>query len=303
MKALVLLFAVSLSAQQPSSVSTQLQVMLDRTAAGHSPTDEEIHTVESAPGLSDPTAAQQAEPFLARGLDSPDAAMRQYTLAMLLGMQTLPDPDPKAGPPPPSPPAPPPVALFKAEVARQFAPLVPRIAAHLVDESPENRTLAATVLGGYVLAPPPSVFPPLYAFLKRDDAPGPVGLAVVSDLLRLGPVAPASVTAISQYLHRSDQPLAARTELVDTIANEPKQNASVNKALLTYLDADDPALRGRLILSLPQLDLSPDTYADTHARITQLADGGQDDLQVVKAAKAVATCWTAVQMTTGCPVY
>ena len=44
------------------------------------------------------------------------------------------------------------------------------------------------LLGGFTPDPPASVYAPLLAFLKRDDAPGPIGLAVVTDLLQIGPV-------------------------------------------------------------------------------------------------------------------
>ncbi len=100
---------------------------------------------------------------------------------------------------------------------------------------------------------------------------------------------------------------SSRSDLVDAIASKPNQSQSLNKTLLIYLSSDDPSLRARVILSLPQLDLAPDVFADTKANIAQIAgfdpSGGQENLQVITAAKSISTCWTATRMTTGCPAY
>jgi hypothetical protein len=147
------------------------------------------------------------------------------------------------------------------------------------------------------------VYPPLLAYLKRDDATGAVALAVVNDLLQIGPVSDATAAEIARYLRRTDLTPDAQANLVEAIAGRPNQNQAVDKALLSYLDSDDASLRARVILSLPQLDLAPELFADTKARVAAIASGGQDSLAVVNAAKAVAGCWTQVKMTTGCPQY
>jgi hypothetical protein len=73
------------------------------------------------------------------------------------------------------------------------------------------------------------------------------------------------------------------------------------------LRSDDNSLRARVILSLPQLDLPAEDFADTKAMIAAYAAldpaSGQENLQVINAAKSVAPCWTQVKMTSGCPVY
>lgn len=295
------------------TVVVQMTEMLQRS--GHSPTQDEIRAVESEPGLTDAAVAKQMVPLLAKALSNPDVAIRQYGLAMLVGMQSLPDPVVAAVPAEGA--APPPAAAatavkgstasgpaaYKGEVAKALAPAVGDVGVRLTDDDPDNRVLAATVLGGFVPDPPVTVFAPLLAYLKRDDAAGPVGLAVVTDLLQFGRVSDETATAISRYLRRPDQTTAERTELVEAIASEPNQSQAVNKALLEYLDSDDAGLRARVILSLPQLDLAPDVFAATRTRVSDLAAGGQDGLQVVNAAKAVTGCWTTVKMATGCPVY
>ncbi len=293
---------------QPDVVA-QLSEMLHRT--GHSPTTEEVQAAEMLPGVSDPLKAKKALPLLTRALADPDSAMRKFALAMLVGMQsaaeapaaeaaTTPSPTPKplAGLPQPNGPA-----SYKVEVGRVLTPLIPAIASQLTAEDPENRTLAATVLGGFSAEPPGAAFAPLIAYLKRDDAIGPVGLEVVSALLQLGPVSAETATAISRYLKRPDQTSAAKVELVEAIASRPNQSPAINRALLSYLDSDDASLRARLILSLPQLDLSPDVFADLKARVQTIAAGDQDPLPVINAAKSIATCWTSVKMPSGCPAY
>jgi hypothetical protein len=318
-------------ATQPT-VAAQMTEMLQRGASGHSPTPEEIRAVESEPGVTDAAVAKEAVPLLAKALNDADGAMRQYGLAMLVGMQSLPDPvvtpvpasgDAAAAPAAAAVPAAavPAAAVpaaakgtagivasagpaaYKGEVAKALTPAIPGIAARLTDDDPENRALAATVLGGFAPDPPAAVFSPLLGYLKRDDAVGAVGLAVVGDLLQFGRVSDETAAAITKYLRRPDQTSDERANLVEAIAAKPNQSQTVNKALLSYLDSDDAGLRARVILSLPQLDLTADVFAETKARVSDLAAGGQDSLQVVNAAKSVAKCWTAVKMTTGCPVY
>jgi hypothetical protein len=283
--------------------------------AGHSPTSDEIHAVEGLPGLTDAKVAKDVEPLLAKALANPDAAVREYALAMLVGMQSLPDAAPAAGATDGSAAAAPNgvkngsltatagPAAYKGDVGKVLAPLVPAIGKELADDDPDLRLMAANALGGFTPDPPASVYTALVGFLKRDNAIGPVGLAVVSDLMQIGPVNDETANAIAKYLRRSDQTPDAQANLVEAIAAKPNQSRLVNKALIGYLDSDDASLRARVILSLPALDLSAETYADLKAKVDGIATGGQDSLQVVNAAKSVTGCWVQVKMTAGCPVY
>jgi hypothetical protein len=301
---------------QPN-VAGQMADMLARARSGHSPTADEIHGVEALPGLTDVKVAKELEPLMEKALANPDAAMRGYGLAMLVGMQALPDATPAAagangGPPAAAAPngvknnsltATAGPAAYKSDVGKVLAPLVPAIGRELSDDDPDDRLMAANALGGFMPDPPNSVYAALLNFLKRDDAIGPVGLAVVGDLLQLGPLSEDRAGAVVQYLGRGDQTPDARANLVEAIASKPYQNKIVDKAVVGYMDADDASLRARVILSLPALDLSPDTYSDTKAKVDGIASAGQENLQVVNAAKAVTGCWTQVKMTAGCPVY
>ena len=308
--------ALSVSGQTSDpvpSLASRLDTVLQREAAGHSPTPEEIAGFDPLDPTPTAAALTEALPLILKALQNPDSAVRQLALAALGGLQisaaatqTLPttssEPVTTAGNPTPAGPA-----TYKPDLAKVLTPAIPTIAAHLTDDSTPNRLQAAIDLGGFTPDPPASIYPPLLAYLKRDDAISTVGQMVVSALLQLGPVSDATADAISHFLRRSDQTASSRSDLVDAIASKPNQSQSLNKTLLTYLASDDPSLRARVILSLPQLDLAPDVFAETKAQIAQIAAfdpaGGQENLQVITAAKAVSTCWTATRMSTGCPAY
>ncbi len=133
------------------------------------------------------------------------------------------------------------------------------------------------------------MFPPLYAYLQRDDAIAGVGQNVVQDLLSSRPLSMDSAVAIGRYLRRRDQTPSSRVNLVDALSTSPNQSQPLNKTLLEYLDADDSSLRARLILSLPQLDLAPDVFADTRARVHTLAENANESLQVVNCRQGRRT--------------
>jgi hypothetical protein len=263
-------------------------------------------------------------PFLLKALDNPDIPLHTFALTALIGLQTTPQPAREATPPP-APPAADPAsspataapeeagtvtapplgpATYKPDVAKVLTPYIPQIATHLTSEEQQsNRLLAANILGAFTPDPPSAVYAPLLAYLKRDDAISPVGEAVVSDLLQLGPISADTAAAIARYLRRADQSGDSRANLADLIASHANQSQSLNQTLLLYLGSDDNALRARVILSLPQLDLAADIFADTRARVEQIAANPNENLQVVTAAKSIAPCWTTVKMASGCPVY
>ena len=305
--AVMALHAVPALAQDPQTFNARLTEALQRDGNGHSPTDEEIAAALTSKPAPNVAEVHDALPTLTRVLENSDTPLRTFGLSLLSSLEAPPDaPAAPAGQPagqsdgPPTAPQPP---VLKADTAAALAPEVSQIAARLTDDLPANRLLAANVLGGFAGNAPPAIFPPLFAYLKREDAPGPVGTAVVQDLLLLAPLTPEAEAAIAKFIHRADQTSDTRANLVDAIATSPNQSQTLNKSLIAFLGSDDSSLRARVILSLPQMDLAPDLYAETHARVAQMVDNSGENLQVVNAAKAVATCWTAVKMTSGCPVY
>jgi hypothetical protein len=297
-------------ATQAATLTARFTQLLRSIGNGRSPSPEDII---AAAGEPQPTREDlhQALPLILKALDSTDRDVRAYTLTSLSGLEIV-TPAPTAlgasavgtssskrsataATAQPTP--------FEQDVACELTPAIPQIAAHLSDETESNRILTANVLAGFAPHPPATVYPPLVAYLQRDDAVGPVGQAVVETILSLGPIPVGAAEAVSRFLRRADQTPDARANLIDAITTHPNQSQTINLALLTFLDSDDPAVRSRLILSLPQLDLAPDLFADTRARIAQIAANDQDNLQVVTAAKSVTACWTAPRMTTPCPAY
>jgi hypothetical protein len=271
---------------------------LHRDASGHSPTPDEIAAMATLQPQPDAASLREALPYLLKALADPDTPLRSFALDTLIGLQSQPAP-PSADIPNPTTPA-----VYKPEIAKVLAPGIAQIASHLTSEDQQpNRLLTATILGGFSPDPPSSVTTALLAYLKRDDAISPVGLAVVTDLVQIGPLSADTSAAIAKYLRRPDQTADQRADLADLISTSKNQSQTLNKTLLLYLDSDDPSLRARIILSLPQLDLAPDDFADTRSRVEQLAGNPNENLQVVTAAKQVAPCWTETKMPSGCPVY
>jgi hypothetical protein len=298
---------------------------LRRDANGHSPNPDEISAMGTLQPAPDPASIREAMPFLLKALDNPDIPLHTFALTALIGLQTTPPPAREPAPQPATPPAdpasspataapdpdagtiaapPPGPSTYKPDVAKVLTPYIPQIATHLSSEEQQpNRLLTANILGAFTPDPPSAVYAPLLAYLKRDDAISPVGEAVVSDLLQLGPISADTAAAIARYLRRADQTSDSRANLADLIASHANQSQSLNQTLLLYLGSDDNALRARVILSLPQLDLAADVFADTKARVEQIAANPNENLQVVTAAKSVTPCWTTVKMASGCPVY
>lgn len=274
---------------------------LRRDANGHSPTLDEISAMGSLQPPPDAGSIREAMPYLLKALDNPDIPLHTFALTAIAGLQS-PAAEAPAGSP--SDASVRPLPVYKGDVAKVLTAFIPQIATHLTsEEAAENRLLVVAILGGFTADPPVAVYPPLLAYLKRDDAIGAVGLAVVADLLQLAPATEDTAAAITHYMRRSDQTSDSRSNLVDTIASTANQSRAVNKALLNYLDSDDNSLRARVILSLPQLDLAPDVFVDTKARIDRMVGDPSENLQVVTAAKSIAPCWNAVRMASGCPLY
>ena len=273
---------------------------LRRDANGHSPTPDEISAMGSLQPQPDAASVREAMPYLLKALDNPDIPLHTFALTAIVGLQS-PAPDAASSEATSKPTA---QQLYKPDIAKALTPFIPQLAAHLTsEESPENRLLAVAILGGFMPNPPAAVYSPLIAYLKRDDAISPVGLSVVTDLMQFSPVTEDTAAAVIRYLRRSDQTSDSRSNLVDMIAANANQSQAVNKALVDYLNSDDNGLRARVILSLPQMDLSADVFADTKSRIDRIVSDPNENLQVVTAAKSIASCWNAVKMASVCPLY
>ena len=277
---------------------------LRRSTAGHSPTPPEIAAMATLTPTPSPTDIHEALPVLLKSLESKDAPLRTFALTTLVGLSSPASfPDARAQAAPASTgDAPVTIPTYKPEVAKVLTPSIAAVLTHLTDEAPENRHLTMLFATAFTGHAPPELYPPLFAYLKTDAAASPFGVEVTTALLTLGPVSLETSAALARFLRRPDQ-RDVRSDLADAIASAPNQSRDLNATLLRYLDSDDSGLRARVILSLPALDLTPDLFADTRTRIAQLAENPSENLQVVTAAKAVAPCWTAPKMPSGCPVY
>lgn len=283
------------SAAPHSPFAQLIAEYIRRDAAGRSPTQAEIAAMESLTPTPSPADIREALPQLLKAVESHDTPLRTFALTTFVGLggpSTIPSAKKSDDTTP----------IFKPEVARTLLPAIPQVLTRLADEAPENRTLTVLFVACFTGHPPADLYPPLLAYLKTDAAVSSTGLGVTTALLSLGPISPDTAAALVKFMRRPDA-RDLRSEFVDIIPTAPNQSQEINAALVKYLDADDPALRARLILSLPQLDLAPGLFADTKARVTQLAESPNENLQVVTAAKAVGPCWTALKMPTGCPVY
>lgn len=275
------------------SLAAKVAAVLAREAGGHSPTDDDINTANQL--SANPDQLREALPNLIKLLQSTDGPARTYVLSILLGLETSAT---KSAQDAPAQAA----TSFPANLSQVLAPAIPEIAKLLTDDAIPNPSLAAGVLGGFTHDPPSSVFAPLYAYLQRDGAVAGVGFEVVQALLNLGPVRMETSVAIGRYLRRRDQTSSSRANLVDALSASPNQSEPLNKTLLEYLDSDNSSLRARLILSLPELDLAPDVFAETHAKVAALAGNTGESLEVSSAAKSVTSCWNAPK-TPNCPAY
>ncbi len=277
---------------------------LRRDANGHSPSPDEITAMASLQPLPDAASITEAMPYLLKALANPDIPLHTFALTAIAGLQSSASENQPGAPSQTASSSEVGSAAFKPETAKALTPYIAQIAAHLTsEEQPANRLLTATILGGFTPNPPASVYPPLLAYLTRDDAIGEVGLAVVSTLIQIAPINDTTAAAITRYLRRSDQTSDSRANLADLIATKPNQSQAINKSLLVYLNSDNNSLRARVILSLPQMDLASNDFAETKSRIDRIAGDPNENLQVITAAKSIAICWTATKLATGCPTY
>jgi len=301
--ALALTLTLPVMAQEPITLFQKFTALSRSIDNGRAPSPEQILAAADEP-QPDASDLQLALPLILKALASNDKDVRAYTLTTLSGLQYAPPAETlgaaatkTAAPPPPTQPS------YKSAIARLLTPIIPQITAHLPDDTETNQILITQVLSGFGPHPPTAAYPPLLTYLQRDDAVGPVGQAVVESLLTLGPIPDDVSTAISRFLRRSDQTSATRADLIEAVATRPYQSVAINRALIGYLDSDDPSVRARLILSLPQLDLPLDLFADTKAHVANLAANDQDNLQVVTAAKSVIACWNTPRTPIPCPAY
>ncbi len=216
-------------------------------------------------------------PAIMQAVDNKNPAIRTLALNSIVAIQSRSNPD----------------RTLRGDALPLLEPEVPRIASHLIDEDTHIRSTTANVLGGFGPKPPDTVFPPLIAYLKREDAVSPVGSSIVFELVRLDPQRPAVATAIIVFLDRPDQTTDCLTSSIDAIAHAPIQNETINAGIVRNIDPPrPPVVRIATIRDLPELQLSNDVFTTTQAHLRQIASNEKEDPTVRTAANSILPCWT-----------
>ncbi|HEY6373904.1 MAG TPA: hypothetical protein VIX90_00130 [Edaphobacter sp.] len=264
--------------QPPTSLATLLQECMDRANAGDSSAAfNAVLNLAQALGKAPLSEVKEVLPPLMQAVDDKNPAIRTLALNSIVAIQSRSNPD----------------RTLRGDALPLLEPEVPRIAAHLTDDDTHIRSTTANVLGGFGTKPPDTVFPPLIAYLKRDDAVSSVGSSIVFQLVRLDPQRPPVATAIIAFLDRPDQTAECLTSSIDAIAHAPIQNEAINSGIVHNIDAPrPPVVRVAAILDLPELQLPNEVFTATQARLRQIASSEKEDPTVRTAANSILPCWT-----------
>lgn len=275
-------------AQAPAALATLLQECMDRANAGDSSAAfNAVLNLAEALGKAPLSEVKEVLPAIMQAVDDKNPAIRTLALNSLVAIQSRSNPD----------------RTLRGDALPLLEPEIPRIAAHLTDDDTHIRSTAANVLGGFSPKPPETVFPPLIAYLKRDDAVSSVGSSIVFQLVRLDPQRPPVATAITGFLNRNDQTPDCLISSIDAIAHAPTQNEAIDTGVVHNLDPPRPtAVRIAVIRDLPELQLPGDVFTATQARLRQIAASEQEDATVRTAANSILPCWTNDRHTP-CPAF
>jgi HEAT repeat protein len=271
--------ALQLAAAQtpPPSLTAFLKECTDKATAGDSSAAfTAVLNLDEALGKAPLPDIKEVLPAIMQAVDDKNPAVRTLALSSIVAIESRSNPDhtPRGDALP----------LLESEV--------PRIAAHLTDDDMHIRSTTATVLGGFGAKAPDTVFEPLIAYLKREDAVSSVGSSVVFELVRLGPQHPAVGAAIITFIDRPDQTPECLTSSIDAIAHAQVQNETIDAAIVHHLDAHSPLVRAAVVRSLPEFQLPEEVFTSTQARLRQIAASDQEDPTVRAAANSILPCWT-----------
>ncbi|HWW23327.1 MAG TPA: hypothetical protein VNY78_05450 [Edaphobacter sp.] len=214
-------------------------------------------------------------PDVMQAVDDKNPAVRTLALDSIVAIESRSNPD----------------HTLRGDALPLLEPEIPRIAAHLTDDDTHIRSTTASVLGGFVIKPPDAVFPPLIAFLKREDAVSSVGSSVIFDLVRLGPQRPAVVTAVIAFINRPDHTPESLVSSIDAIAHALMHSEEIDTAVARILDVPRTSVRVAVIHDLPELQLPDEVFTATQAHLRQIAANDQEDAAVRAAANIILPCW------------
>jgi HEAT repeat protein len=262
--------------QTPPSLNALLKECIDRANAGdNAGTFNAVLNLAEALGKAPLTDIKDVLPDIMQAVDDKNPAVRTLALDSIVAIESRSNPD----------------HTLHGDALPLLEPEIPRIAAHLTDDDTHIRSTTASVLGGFVIKPPDAVFAPLIAFLKRDDAVGPVGSSVVFDLVRLGPQHAGVANAVIAFLSRPDQTTECLVGSIDAVAHAQTHSEEIDTAVAHGLDIPKPAVRIAVIHDLPELQLPDDVFVATQTRLRQIAASDQEDPAVRAAANTILPCW------------
>ena len=262
--------------QTPVSLTVLLKDCTDRANAGDSAaTFNAVLNLAGALGKAPLPDIKDVLPGIMIAVDDKNPAVRTLALDSIVAIESRSNPD----------------HTLSGDALPLLEPEIPHIAAHLTDADTHIRSTTASVLGGFVIKPPDTVFAPLIAYLKRDDAASPVGSSVVFDLVRLGPQRPVVAAAIIAFINRPDQSPDVLVSCVDAIAHAQMHNEEIDTAVARDLDIPKVVVRIAIIRDLPELQLPDEVFTTTQARLRQIAANNQEDPAVRAAANTILPCW------------
>jgi HEAT repeat len=169
-------------------------------------------------------------------------------------------------------------------------PYIPAIAAHLTDPDQSVRKTAVIALGSFG-SPISDAFPPMIAYLKRDDATTTIGSGVVFVLAARGSQQTGVEDAIIAYLHRPDQTTSELRDSIQAIAVQNSQSQRLALAILPFVDAADPALSASTIRNLPSQTFPEASFLIAKAHLQAIATDPTQPKIVRDAAADILPCW------------
>jgi HEAT repeat protein len=258
------------------SLNSLLKDCTDRANAGDSAAAfNAVLNLAEALGKAPLQDVKDVLPDIMQAVDDKNPTVRTLALNSIVAIESRSNPD----------------HSLRGDALPLLEPEIPRIAAHLTDDDIHIRSTTASVLGGFVIKPPDAVFLPLIAYLKREDAVGPVGSSVVFDLVRLGPQHPGVAAAVVVFLNRPDQTPECLISSIDAVAHAQFHNEEIDTTVAHDLDISRPSIRLAVIRDLPELQLPDDVFAVTQTRLRQIAASDQEDPAVRSAANTILPCW------------
>jgi hypothetical protein len=241
------------------------------------------------------TPAQALKPLDASARPSNQASIEQLRESVPTILQSVEDPDPTIRS----------VALIAVLAMNQrlilenlrtgnmpifLNPSIPAIAAHLTDPDQSVRGTAVLALGSFG-SPINDAFPPMIAYLKRDDAITTIGSAIVFVLAaRVGHRSDVE-DAIIAYLNRPDQTISELRNSIQAIAVQNAQSQRLALAILPFVDAADPTLSASTILNLPRQTFPEASFLTAKAHLQAIATDPTQPKIVRDAAAEILPCW------------